>query len=432
VAEWSSPTPELGFTDAAANFIEETIEEAPIAEEIASHPLPSWWTDDDKTQYKDDASPWKVPSNSNFDADASIELAREANFEMRDFTKDSATEVSHQSASAWDTKVNFETVEFNQEAEAVRDVAPQPAPLMTEVATQDKATGEEPLSEKSLSNDDSFELSSLLERFGIAREPVSGKSTASGDERRPMTKPLNKAIADELPNQDFAALVLPSEQNEARVIDELEVVEVSQEPIAEPEPVPASPEGGEEESIEDYMKRLMARMRGGSLEEESKPSPPPTAVSAPPAPQPSDSMPSAKIALPGSATERASSRTTGAFNPEEYVPKALAPEKARNMAAMRELANTSARSAIQVSARRRYGTAIALRLAISLTGFGVGVALVMINGLNVNIGLIATVASFLVALIWGFDAFTTLKPLLYSAVDTSEYAANPPKAEDIE
>ena len=84
-----------------------------------------------------------------------------------------------------------------------------------------------------------------------------------------------------------------------------------------------------------------------------------------------------------------------------------------------------------MSARRRYGTAIALKLAIALTGLGVGAALIMINGLNVNIGLIATVASFLVALIWGFDAFNTLKPILYSAAETRETVAIPAETEEI-
>ena len=167
----------------------------------------------------------------------------------------------------------------------------------------------------------------------------------------------------------------------------------------------------------------MARMRGGSLEEEPKLSSPPPVALAPATPAPLvDSTSPSKISLPAPVTERVPSSTTSPFNPEDYVPKALAPEKNRNMAAMRELANTSARSAIQVSARRRYGTAVALKLAIALIGLGVGVTLVMINGFNVNIGLVAAIASFLVALIWGFDAFTTLKPLLRTAGETIESA----------
>ena len=82
-----------------------------------------------------------------------------------------------------------------------------------------------------------------------------------------------------------------------------------------------------------------------------------------------------------------------------------------------------------MSARRRYGTAIALKLAIALVGLGVGVTLMMINGFNVNIGLIAAIASFFVALIWGFDAFTTLKPLLRPSGEAVDSAAEPTEPE---
>ncbi len=269
----------------------------------------------------------------------------------------------------------------------------------------------------------------MLERFGIAREPEEREVSPSPEARKPITTTVGpvRRVESPLPSPLEAE---PAQLNSV-AIDQTEVVRADQAVQAAPESVSAassSAESGEEESIEDYMKRLMARMRGGSVEDEPKPAAPAPAVAsvAPVSSSSSDSMSSPKIALPSSITERASSTTTGPFDPEEYVPKALAPEKTRNMAAMRELANTSARSAIQVSARRRYGTAIALKLAIALTGLGVGVTLIMINGLNVNIGLIATVASFLVAMIWGFDAFTTLKPLLYAAIETREATDVPP------
>ncbi len=184
-------------------------------------------------------------------------------------------------------------------------------------------------------------------------------------------------------------------------------------------------EGDEEESIEDYMKRLMARMRGDSDKEEAQPA-------ASPAPmQTATKAENTAVAqpLPAPVTERANTTTTP-FNPEEYVPKALAPEKSRNLAAMRELANNSARSAIQVSARRRYGTAHCNEAGDRLDGLVVGGALIMINGFNVNIALIATIASFLVAVIWGIDAVSTIKPLLYAAKTTE--ADKPAEAEAAE
>ena len=105
---------------------------------------------------------------------------------------------------------------------------------------------------------------------------------------------------------------------------------------------------------------------------------------------------------------------TQPFDPESFVPRGIAQEKPRDLAAMRELANTSARSAIQLSARRRYGTAILLKVTISLVGFTAGGTLLLINGLSINIAFIATIAAFLVGAIWGFDAINSIRPLLAS------------------
>ncbi|MDX1927525.1 MAG: hypothetical protein SFV81_13470 [Pirellulaceae bacterium] len=456
----SSAEPTVDYSSSSANFIEETIEEVPMVEEASSSALPSWWTEDDKTQFKDDSSASAALSSAwNISQIADIASANPAsassgglNSYSEGFARAAET-TDYQAASAWDVEVKYAN-------EAVPQQAPTnlPQSAITDEAAAFGAPRSDLEDQSSPSSDESFELSSLLERFGIAREPAATENRDSRTDRRYPARRESEEIGEELP---FGAAPISASQPQpsgAVTIDQTEVVRAqpaSIEPASiepatvepasfaeetieqevEPEPTPAvssqtsfepsassSAESGEEESIEDYMKRLMARMRGGSLEDEPKPAPAP-AVSVAPAPtQPADSMSSSKLPLPGAATERASVSTTGPFNPEEYVPKALAPEKTRNMAAMRELANTSARSAIQVSARRRYGTAIALKLAIALIGLGVGITLVMINGLNVNIGLIATVASFLVALIWGFDAFSTLKPLLYAAVETLENA----------
>ena len=46
----------------------------------------------------------------------------------------------------------------------------------------------------------------------------------------------------------------------------------------------------------------------------------------------------------------------------------------------------------------------------------VGGILVAINGFQVNIGLVATVAAFLVAAIWGYDAVASAKPLIQAGL----------------
>ncbi len=188
-------------------------------------------------------------------------------------------------------------------------------------------------------------------------------------------------------------------------------------PIADNPTVPASQvHSGEEndESVEDYMRRLLARMRGVSESEVSLPG---VEVSKPaPAPavkDPSVEKPAAMVGPP-TETQQMSEAWTEPFDPEKYVPRGSAPEKNRDLNALRELANNSARSAIQVSARRRQGSAILIKSAIALVGLVAGIAIVSINGARINIAFIATIASFMVAVIWGYDAVTSIRPLLQS------------------
>jgi archaellum component FlaC len=445
--------PTTDYSTSSVNFIEETIEEAPMVEEASASSLPSWWTEDDKTQFKDEASAsassaWNDPAN--MVGSSPSESSTASTNRIIDYStgfEPSFTDIDNPATAAWDVAEKYENAPV--EPQATASIA-EPASL--DVIAAVEAVSAKPINDAPVSAEESLELSSLLERFGIVRESISHEAMDSRDDRKPISSRESVETAEEFPAEEVEAFSAPTKPSEAVTVEQIEVVRFQQDTIQlnhEPEPAfeleplvavtgqPSSEpstnsnsEVGEEESIEDYMKRLMARMRGGSLEEEIKPIPAPVANIASPPPQSTDSISSPKLALPSAATERAPLNTTGPFNPEEYVPKALAPEKTRNMAAMRELANNSARSAIQVSARRRYGTAIALKLAIALIGLGVGITLVMINGLNVNIGLIATVASFLVALIWGFDAFSTLKPLLYAAVETLEKAPATPETDD--
>ncbi len=195
---------------------------------------------------------------------------------------------------------------------------------------------------------------------------------------------------------------------------------------------------GEEDSVEDYMRKLLARMRGvpedqvelpssstkpnsnssSSTSGSNAPALAPASTAAP-APVPNGWKPTRDIptvdnknteGIPGPIG--LTGEATLPFDPEKYVPRALAPEETKNLTAMRELANTTARTAIHKSTRQRYVTTILLKLAIAGIGLIVASVLIAINGFNFNIALIATFASLVVAAIWGYDAVTGLKPLL--------------------
>ncbi|MCA9132729.1 MAG: hypothetical protein KDA45_06230, partial [Planctomycetales bacterium] len=197
----------------------------------------------------------------------------------------------------------------------------------------------------------------------------------------------------------------------------------------------------DEDSVEDYMQKLLARMRGGSDSQSPAPKTENASVqsraSASPAASenstsPSSTKPASSAAAganpsaqqdvslasgtTGLTTAPLSVESTEPFDPEKYMPRALAPEKTQNFAAMRELANSSARTAIHKSTRQRHMSSVLLKAGIATVGLIVGGVLLIINGVNLNVGLIATIASFLVAAIWGYDAASSLKPLLQAGL----------------
>ncbi len=191
-----------------------------------------------------------------------------------------------------------------------------------------------------------------------------------------------------------------------------------------------SEEEGEDGSVEDYMRKLLARMRGVPEEDVELPAtsaaPPakpvlvtgsentvPGAVGPESVSLPDEDSPTAAAEAP-TTDRRATDFVTDPYDPDTYVPRVLAPEKVKNLAAMRELANSSARTAIHSSTRKRHFASILLKASISLVGMMVAGVLIAINGLQVNIGLVATVAALLVAAIWGYDALSSVKPLIQS------------------
>jgi hypothetical protein len=112
-------------------------------------------------------------------------------------------------------------------------------------------------------------------------------------------------------------------------------------------------EGRDDESIESYMDRLLKRVRSAPPSEVAKPQPAaPRATSPPPVPvAPAPSIPA-----------------SGEHPVEElpeYLPRTAAPELPANLSAMRELANTAARTAIDRHVRTRTGRQAAGRLLSS-------------------------------------------------------------------
>ena len=169
---------------------------------------------------------------------------------------------------------------------------------------------------------------------------------------------------------------------------------------------PPKPDEDQEESIDDYMTRLFDRVREttgraretaalrGSLE---------TAADRQPTP-PSDSEPTGptfgRCPPPGPPAAAITPRKL-----PERAPRAVAPEKSVDLAAMRELANSSAQAAISHHARRKLIGRVAGKLLVALAALATGVILVGIWWLgSANIlTLCAAGASLLVGLGWGVE-----------------------------
>lgn len=255
-------------------------------------------------------------------------------------------------------------------------------------ATTDE-TNEEP-AEAAESYTDDAEPLGLYGATAFLDEPLA----LSADEENPDTRDPPKV--EEEPNES-SAVGKSGPRSAAEVlaslgisIDDPEAVESSSndqrsaplasnpqatpEPVvAAPEPVAASAEGPveaeeDEDSIEAYMNRLLRRVQGQSEADapESRPQPQPQVV-APVAKPPESTEPgnASQLQTPASPTAPTS---TPAQPDSPYVPRSQAPERSGNLAAMRELANSSARTAIATSARKKMSNDVLFKYGL----FGMG------------------------------------------------------------
>ncbi len=105
-------------------------------------------------------------------------------------------------------------------------------------------------------------------------------------------------------------------------------------------PAPAQEGSEDEESIESYMQQLLTRVRGDSPPTGTGPNPVYRAAAAPAPTREAEEKP---VAPP---------KPVAPVTKEEYIPRSQAPEQSMSLAAMREVANSQARAAIQTHAKK--------------------------------------------------------------------------------
>jgi hypothetical protein len=148
------------------------------------------------------------------------------------------------------------------------------------------------------------------------------------------------------------------------------------------------PEGeDEEESIDDYMAKLLQRVRGGG-------EPVPTAATMPAKPVEESKLP-VEIPYPRPATgkERESVKLS---------PRAVAPETVADLSAMRELANFSAQHAIDRSHRQVLGRTAPTKLLLTLLALtATGLLLWKWTDLGDTTLVLGAMVTLVTALVWG-------------------------------
>jgi hypothetical protein len=183
---------------------------------------------------------------------------------------------------------------------------------------------------------------------------------------------------------------------------------------AAPQSPPAAHGHDDEESIENYMARLMQRV-GGSSEAASKPS----AASSLRASMGLE----AKAEQPAEPAPAPQPEETRVMDASEFIPRAKAPEKTSGLEAMRELANQSARSAIENSNKRKGGQEWLFRVFYAAVSGLAGLGIASWFGWFSLIGAVSAAVGLILAGLWSFQAVFLYQQ---AAAQAAEIAASPP------
>ncbi len=163
--------------------------------------------------------------------------------------------------------------------------------------------------------------------------------------------------------------------------------------------------GDDEESIELYMQRLLQRVRTGSAVntiEALIPSQPPSS-SASGKLNKALSSESASAVVGASAIHSLSRLRPAA---ETLIKQAIrsVPEATADLAAFREIANSTARRAISRSDLRRKSSDLLFKLSVVMISLACALAILILNGLRLNAAMIGMIAAVIVGVLWGIDS----------------------------
>ena len=176
-----------------------------------------------------------------------------------------------------------------------------------------------------------------------------------------------------------------SEAPLAKLVDRMEDGPKASEPATSPQTQPKPAEGHEEESIDDYMSRLLTRLRGDQdgaqafKQAVGRTQPQPQTPSNESSRPSQDSNPLAASATPTEVQSEPDNRPTDApaanLEPLTLAPRAKAAEMNVDMTAMRELANLSAHTALTRHARSQLSVTMRGRIIFAIAALVIAAAL---------------------------------------------------------
>lgn len=202
-----------------------------------------------------------------------------------------------------------------------------------------------------------------------ANEPA--EETRAVDPNTGLTSSLNFQFPEETEEESSAEL--PS-QGEA----------LPEEPAAE---VKSSPEASDDDtSIDDYMQNLLARMRAKSGTSSLTPSADPP-----------------KAAEPKPAEVKEVAREEEKFDPlpdEEFRPSHIAPEQTSDIRKLRELANETAKAAIDSATLNRWESLCKSKLIVSMAALGSGLWLHYLSPSYMSLSFMSACMAYVITVFW--------------------------------
>jgi hypothetical protein len=228
-----------------------------------------------------------------------------------------------------------------------------------------------------------------------------------GDGNQAQDEPSTKNVHDESDSTDTEAISEIASRTSQATFPNLAAPDATPEPSVE-----------EEESIDDYMARLLQRVGKGNS---SAPVAASTATSAKKTPE---KAPAALVADKAQSTSAAAEVEAPMKNLSELEPRTAAPEKTRDLAAMREIANFAARTAIAKYAWRSRIVTLLKRFTMGIVALVCGLILILLAPAMSSHYFLCGLAAITAALLWFLPAIYRAKKCNNQAQNAQQQAVD--------